>query len=74
MNHYKGILAEKYKKLQESLKYYKLTEFFDFTEENGGFFIWGRVKTGHNINTDKLLSFAEKYGTTFVPGSKYFRN
>ncbi|MCP4523678.1 MAG: PLP-dependent aminotransferase family protein [Candidatus Gracilibacteria bacterium] len=41
----------------------------EFTESEGGFYLWGKFKDGRN--TDELSKQALQYGVSFVPGSIY---
>lgn len=47
----------------------KLSEFVDFVEPSGGYFLWLKVKEGYNV---KILSdMVESHGTNFLPGSRF---
>lgn len=72
IEHYKNALAMKYSQTQAALAREWLNDFFDFTEWNGGFFIWWQTKEWLQINTDDLLSVTQTHGTSFIPWSKYF--
>lgn len=52
------------------LSKYGINNYLDYTNPQGGFYLWGRTKKG--FSTELFLLLSKQRGVSFVPGSIYF--